>query len=411
MLALVIAGETIFFLPFILPRVFRPTLLDVYGISNFELGTMFSAYGIVAMASYFLGGPIADRVSARKLMSVALFMTAIGGLVMATIPSKFIMTVIYAFWGLSTILLFWAALIRATREWGSTNTQGRAYGILDAGRGLSAALISTIGVTMMSYMLPANVETAGIEERTASFQLVILVFSGFTILVSIFVWYALPSGTIKGKHNIKSDFAGVITILKMPVIWLHSLILLCSYVCYKITDDFSLYARDVLQFDEVNAAGVGTLGLWLRPIVAITAGILADRYMSSRLIVYSFVLLTIGGLATGLGAFKPGSLLPYIIMFLCVGCGVYALRVLYYSVMEEANIPLILTGTAVGIISVVGYTPDVFVGPIMGWLLDRSPGAVGHGHLFMVLSGFAFIGLLASLRFRYLIARVKSDVS
>jgi hypothetical protein len=39
--ALILAGETIFFLPFVLARVFRPTLLAVFQISNFELGAYF----------------------------------------------------------------------------------------------------------------------------------------------------------------------------------------------------------------------------------------------------------------------------------------------------------------------------------------------------------------------------------
>ncbi|MBT8264735.1 MAG: MFS transporter [Muriicola sp.] len=405
MLALVLSGEAIFFLPFILPRVFRPTMLDVFDITNFELGTMFSAYGIVAMASYFLGGPLADRFAARNLMSSALVLTSIGGLFMATIPSIPVMIFVYAVWGLSTILLFWAALIRATREWGTNDTQGRAYGILDAGRGLSAALISTVGLTLMSYLLPAEVQTANIEERTSSFQFVILLFSGFTLIIAILVWYALPSGTVKGEHNFKSDLSGVFRILKMPVIWLHAIIILCAYVGYKITDDFSLYAQDVMGYDEVNAAGVGTIALYLRPVAAIIAGFLADRFLSSRIIIFSFILLIVGSSALGSGLFESEGVLPFILMFLCVGSGVYALRVLYYAVMQEAGIPLALTGTAVGVISVVGYTPDIFLGPLMGWLLDSSPGAEGHQHLFLVMTIFAFVGLTASIWFRLLISR------
>lgn len=87
MLALVIAGETIFFLPFVLVRVFRPTLLVVFDLTNFELGTIFSAYGLVAVVAYFFGGPLADKFLPNKLMSVALASTALGGLVLATIPS------------------------------------------------------------------------------------------------------------------------------------------------------------------------------------------------------------------------------------------------------------------------------------------------------------------------------------
>ena len=403
MIALILSGEAIFFLPFILPRVFRPTILDVFGISNLELGSMFSAYGVIAMVSYFFGGPLADRFPARNLMAGALMMTAAGGLVLVSIPSILVMTVIYAFWGFTTILLFWAALIRATREWGTADIQGKAFGFLDAGRGLSAALISTVGVTMMSYMLPAEVQSASMVERTNSLKTVILLFSGFTFLISFFVLYALPSGTVKGSHSFTSDLEGVKRILKMPVIWFHAIILLCAYVGYKITDDFSLYAQDVLRFDEVKSAGVGSLALWLRPMAAIAAGVLADRFLSSRMIVYSFILLVLGSLPAGLGLFGENPLLPHFLMLLCIGVAVYALRVLYYAVLEEAGIPLALTGTAVGVISVVGYTPDIFVGPLMGWLLDSSPGPVGHHHLFLVMCGFALVGLIASIWFRILI--------
>ena len=136
-LALIIAGETIFFLPFVLVRVFRPTILAVFEINNFELGTIFSVYGVVAMFSYFFGGPIADKFSARKLISVALAATASGGIVMASIPDLETMKFLYAFWGATTILLFWAALIRATRQWGGKKLQGSAFGLLEGGRGLA----------------------------------------------------------------------------------------------------------------------------------------------------------------------------------------------------------------------------------------------------------------------------------
>ena len=51
-LALIVAGEAAFFLPFVLPRVFRPTLLDVFHLTNLELGIAFSVYGVVAMLAY-----------------------------------------------------------------------------------------------------------------------------------------------------------------------------------------------------------------------------------------------------------------------------------------------------------------------------------------------------------------------
>ena len=79
MLGLIIAGEAIYALPFHLTRFFRPTVLEVFGITATELGAAQSIYGVVAMLAYFPGGPLADRFPARKLMAMSLWTTAAGG--------------------------------------------------------------------------------------------------------------------------------------------------------------------------------------------------------------------------------------------------------------------------------------------------------------------------------------------
>lgn len=154
MLALVIAGELVFGLAFNVPRFFRPTMLDVFGISNTQLGDMFAAYGVAAVIAYFPGGAIADRFSARSLIVVSLLSTAAGGLYMMTIPDAAAMTFLYGYWGFTTIFLFWGALIRATRDWGGDNSQGAAFGVLEGGRGLVAASVALAGVSILAFYLP-----------------------------------------------------------------------------------------------------------------------------------------------------------------------------------------------------------------------------------------------------------------
>lgn len=156
-LILITAGGTIFFLPFVLARIFRPTLLEVSGLTNFELGTAFSLYGVVAMVAYLPGGPLADAFSPRKLLATALFTTAAGGLVLAVIPSLSSLKLLYAYWGFTSIALFWAALMRATREWGGEMKQGAAFGLLDGGRGLLAAVTGPV----MGYLLDRAPEPTG----------------------------------------------------------------------------------------------------------------------------------------------------------------------------------------------------------------------------------------------------------
>ena len=80
LIALIAAGEAAFMLPFLPARVFRPTVLDVFGLTNLQLGTAYSVYGIVAMGAYLIGGPLADRFPPRLLLMIALLTTAAGGL-------------------------------------------------------------------------------------------------------------------------------------------------------------------------------------------------------------------------------------------------------------------------------------------------------------------------------------------
>src|ERR1700751_1538744 len=103
--ALVAAGEGIFILPFTIPRIFRPAFLDVFGLTNLQLGTAFSLYGAVATLAYFSGGPLADCYPARRLMTAALVATALGGIVLAAVPPAGTLTLLYGFWGFCTLLV------------------------------------------------------------------------------------------------------------------------------------------------------------------------------------------------------------------------------------------------------------------------------------------------------------------
>ena len=58
---LILIGELIFALPFHVTRFFRPTVLEVFKFTNFELGAMFFSIRVTAMVAYLPGGAIADR--------------------------------------------------------------------------------------------------------------------------------------------------------------------------------------------------------------------------------------------------------------------------------------------------------------------------------------------------------------
>ncbi len=387
LVTLIIAGEAAYFLPFILARVFRPTLLDFFQISNTELGLWFSVYGLVAMISYLFGGALADRFPARKLMAIALWLTSGGGVIMAMSPAYRVMIWIYMFWGFTTVWLFWAAMIRATREWGGAEFQGRAFGWLEGGRGTVAALLATSTFLIFSY--------------DGNFRNVILATSFFTFLAGCLVWIYIPNRSPEGSGTPHSEtIRNVKALLQNRNTWLLSIIILCAYVGYKITDDFSLFAREVLGFSELHAVGLGSAALWLRALVAILAGYMADRFSRSYVMTLCFGLTGIGALLFGFQVLD--GIIGLILLNLALtAAGIYGMRALYFAVMKEAGFAVALTGTAVGIVSFIGFSPDVFIGPWMGHLLDSSPGPVGHSHVFLLLSAFALLGMVSALLFRW----------
>ena len=54
-------------------------------------------------------------------------------------------------------------------------------------------------------------------------------------------------------------------------------------------------------------------------------------------------------------------------------------------------------GTTVGIVSVLGYTPDVFFAALAGRLLDAAPGLPGFQHLLTLMAGIGVLGLLVAI--------------
>ena len=128
LILLILSGEAVFILPFVLPRIFRPTVLDVFDLTNVEIGICFSIYGLIAIPSYLFGGPLADKYPPRKLIAIALWMTALGGILYAQYPSFSTLKILYGYWGFTTIFLFWAPMIKATRVWGGDASQGKAFG-------------------------------------------------------------------------------------------------------------------------------------------------------------------------------------------------------------------------------------------------------------------------------------------
>ena len=93
---------------------------------------------------------------------------------------------------------------------------------------------------------------------------------------------------------------------------------------------------------------------------------------------------------------NPSYVIVCVVIVLAFAAAMYALRGVYYATMGEAGVPVALTGTATGIISVIGYLPDTFMNLLIGDKLDKYPGAAGYKYIFIYMIVFAVLGIVVA---------------
>jgi len=397
--SLILAGESIYMLPY-LRKSFQTSMEATFGLSSFEVGTLNALFGILALVCYLPGGWLADRFSARRLLTLSLVGTGLGGLYMATVPGYAGLLAVHAFWGVFSILTFWAALIKAVRLWSGPGEQGRAFGVLDGGRGVVGAGLGSIAA--LCFGLSGTVE--------AGLVAVILVYSAASILAGVAIWFAVPDDHEKFSGQPHADgrlhvLDSIAQTLSRTEVWLIAMIIFCAYFSFLGTYEFPAYAERGFERSKEFGAWLGAFRDWLRPAAAVVAGIIADRFSASKAIRAAFVVLMLSYATLWL---VPPALTPIAVLWAQVSAtalAVFALRGIYFALLEESRIPMHLTGIAVGTISMIAYTPDIFAPLLAGWLVDSSPGVLGYQRFFGLMAAIAAIGFAATIVMTIVIRR------
>ena len=250
MMSLILAGEAIFLPVFHSGRYFKSSLLGTLDINEFQLGQLGAIYGVFATASYFLGGPLADRYPPRLMIIVSLVLTALGSFYLATIPSWLELQCLFAFWGVTTIFAFWAPLIPATREWAGEGLQASAFGILDAGRGLTSAGIASLAALYFARAV-GSTQIVDPEDEYQAIVRMSWFYAGYCLLACVCVGLFVPK--VEQAASRLSDPgdserpllpARLARILRSPVIWLQAVVSSAAYWAFKMLDNYGLYAED-----------------------------------------------------------------------------------------------------------------------------------------------------------------------
>jgi MFS family permease len=389
-----------------LRQVYQPTMLEVFHITDSQLGYLYSSLGTIFLLSYLPSGWLADRIAPRLLICFSLIATGVLGLWYASAPSFPMLMLIFGGWGLTTGLTFWAAVIKRVTMIAGSHEQGRFFGLLDGGRGLIEALLATIAITLFAWFT----QTRG-EPVTAGFKLVVYMYAFLCIALGVLlVLVKDPQGAQEAATNRAIGKRGnVLAELKMlasiPELWLVAAIVFCGYQVFWATYSFSAYLHEgEIGLTVVMAGTITTLKLWMRPIGGIGGGFLGDRYSKVSVLVIALFLAALSLLGL-MAAPRISSHVLLVFLVLFIGILTYAIRGLYWSLLDRCNIPLETMGLAIGLISVLGYSPDVFLPLINGYLTQNFPGVFGYQLYFGYVAAMAALGGVAGLALRKMLNR------
>lgn len=398
LLALMLAGECVYLLPY-LRKSFQTSMEEAYRVDAVELGLINGMFGVLALASYLPGGWLADRFGPRSLLTFSLFATGLGGFVMLLDLSFNGLLALHAAWGMTSVLTFWAALIKATRAWGGEHRQGLSFGLLDGGRGVIAAVMVSLATAVFAY---AATPVDGLKS-------VIILYASAACLAGIAVWVFVkdvassPGPTSLARQNAvrgpgwQSSLRRLRAVTARQDTWLLALIIFCAYFLFLGTYEFPAYAERGFGQSKLFGAQLATFRDWMRPLAAIAAGLLADRFRASWMLSASFALLVLSYLVLAALPGQSDGVWRLWLPVATAALAVFALRGVYYAVLQEARIPLALTGTTVGFVSLLGYLPDVFAPALAGWFVVTFDNGAGYRIYFALLSAVAVAGLAASI--------------
>lgn len=393
LMILAIGGGIIFQLPFIRLMFYRP-FIEAMGLTDGQYGKIASAYGTSAVVCYFLGGYIADKYSPRKLISFSFVSTGICGVYLSTFPGYTMNLILHIIMGATTVLTYWAAMLKVVGMLGSSEEQGRFYGFLEGGRGVTSALAGFIVLKLYS-MLGENAYAVG---------WIINFYSGMSILCGILTWIFLKEDTEKLKTLKKTGISSseIVVALKDKVTWMIGIIVFSTYVIFSAQGYLSPYFQDVYGMSIGMSVFLGIIRTYIFQFLGgPLGGIIADKMLKSSSGFVRIGFLGIVFIVLGFMFLTPGvnMMNVAIVLMLIMALVVYSMRGVYWAIVDEVGIEDSKKGTIIGVASCIGFAPDMFLPALIGNWIDKYPGQQGYNYMFifmlvMVVIGFGVTTLL-----------------
>jgi hypothetical protein len=90
---------------------------------------------------------------------------------------------------------------------------------------------------------------------------------------------------------------------------------------------------------------------------------------------------------------------------LVIGFLTYAVRGIFWSTLQSCDVSNKIKGLAIGIISLLGYSPDIYLPLLEGFLLEQYPGKQGYTIYFGGIAATGLLGAVAAWQLKLIAGR------
>ena len=143
--------------------------------------------------------------------------------------------------------------LKAIRNLGDDQEQGRLFGLLEGGRGVIDTLVafSALGVFVAMGSGEAGLKSA------------ILFYSVIDILAGTLTWFLLKGGSAQSIAKPKNGLANLLEAIKVPGIWLVSLNVFMVYIVYCGLTYFIPYLKEMYGLPVALVGAYGIINQYL----------------------------------------------------------------------------------------------------------------------------------------------------
>lgn len=380
------AGGSIYCLPY-LKYIFYDQMINTMHITDAQLGIMISAYSLACTIIQIPGGVISDRVSSKWSIFWSLIITSGLTILYAFMPGNYPLSI--AIWFLlafTTIFLCWPGIMKTVRFLGEDIGGGTAYGIYYAINGLTGGLVN---------MLALHVYGKFTSQDTGFFWAVIVIAS-FTLIIPFILLillhdYKEPTAAATTE---KPKAADVKAALMNPTVWIISLTLFFVYGVYISITYFNPYLTGVFGISENLSGNLSIVRQFLFMALAPVTGLVADKIFHSTLKWFRVGLVLVFGVIGAIYLLGNSASVTLVIGLTLVTsffmCGLYSVM---FSIIGECHVSAKVAGTAISIVSVVAYIPDMFIHTMFGNFIDVY-GTRGYSFIFIIMLVMCVLGFL-----------------